>query len=202
MKNENKVNNILMITAFPTYGAGSGVQVTALANSYKNEGKKVTIITGNNKTDFEKIPGVKYHVVPFTAEEEKPEKIPGQCKFNYLMFTTHTESTANFWDASLEQIKEYEKAFRKAIKEEVKEEKPDVIHAQHNWISTSIATETNIPVITTIHGTDLMGFERSKKELKRNKKKSQKQAKKQNTQKCILLFLILTQIIITKEVHS
>ena len=74
MKNENKVNNILMITAFPTYGAGSGVQVTALANSYKNEGKKVTIITGNNKTDFEKIPGVKYHVVPFTAEEEKPEK--------------------------------------------------------------------------------------------------------------------------------
>ena len=169
MKNENKVNNILMITAFPTYGAGSGVQVTALANSYKNEGKKVTIITGNNKTDFEKIPGVKYHVVPFTAEEENPEKIPGQCKFNYLMFTTHTESTANFWDASLEQIKEYEKAFRKAINEEVKEEKPDVIHAQHNWISTSIATETNIPVITTIHGTDLMGFERSKKELKRVK---------------------------------
>lgn len=24
-KKENKVNNILMITAFPTYGAGSGV---------------------------------------------------------------------------------------------------------------------------------------------------------------------------------
>ena len=35
-------------------------------------------------------------MVPFTSEEEKPEKIPGQCDFNYLMFTTHTESTANF----------------------------------------------------------------------------------------------------------
>lgn len=168
-KKENKVNNILMITAFPTYGAGSGVQVTALANSYKDAGKKVTIITGNNKTNFDKIEGVKYHVVPFKSEEENTEIIPGQCNFNYLMFTTHTESTANFWDASLSQIREYEKAFRKAINEEIKEEKPDVIHAQHNWISTSIATESNVPVVTTIHGTDLMGFERSKEELKKVK---------------------------------
>ena len=81
------------------------------------------------------------------------------------MFTTHTESTANFWNANLEQIKEYELAFKKAIHEEVKEFKPDVIHGQHNWISTAIATETGVPTIVTIHGTDLMGFERSKKEL-------------------------------------
>lgn len=170
-KKENKVNNILMITAFPTYGAGSGVQVTALANSYKDAGKNVTIITGNNKTNFDKIPGVKYHVVPFKSEEENPEIIPGQCDFNYLMFTTHTESTANFWDASLSQIREYENAFRKAISEEIRQGRPDVIHAQHNWISTSIATESNVPVVTTIHGTDLMGFERSKEELKKVKER-------------------------------
>ena len=167
---ENKkdnVKNILMVTAFPTYGAGSGVQVTALANSYLKEGKNVTIITANNRTDFDKIPGVKYHIVPFKSEEENPEIIEGQCDFNYLMFTTHTESTANFWDASLDQIREYEQAFRKAINEEVKEFKPDIIHGQHNWISTSIATETGVPVVTTIHGTDLMGFERSKEELQK-----------------------------------
>ena len=164
---KNQVKNILMVTAFPTYGAGSGVQVTALANSYLNEGKNVTIITANNRTDFDKIPGVKYHIVPFKAEEENAEVIPGQCDFNYLMFTTHTESTANFWDASLSQIREYEKAFKNAINEEVKETKPDVIHGQHNWISTAIATETGVPTVTTIHGTDLMGFERSKEELNR-----------------------------------
>ena len=162
---KDKVNKILMVTAFPTYGAGSGVQVTALAKSYQKEGKDVAIITGNNRTEFDKIPGVKYHMVPFTSEEEKPEKIPGQCDFNYLMFTTHTEITANFWNANLEQIKEYELAFKKAINEEVKEFKPDVIHGQHNWISTAIATETGVPTVVTIHGTDLMGFERSKKEL-------------------------------------
>ena len=168
MSNEQtNVKNILMVTAFPTYGAGSGVQVTALANSYLKEGKNVTIITANNKTDFDKIPGVKYHIVPFKSEEENAEVIPGQCDFNYLMFTTHTESTANFWDASLEQIREYEMAFRKAINEEVKKSKPDIIHGQHNWISTAISTETGVPVVTTIHGTDLMGFERSKEELKK-----------------------------------
>ena len=168
MSNEQtNVKNILMVTAFPTYGAGSGVQVTALANSYLKEGKNVTIITANNKTDFDKIPGVKYHIVPFKSEEENAEVIPGQCDFNYLMFTTHTESTANFWDASLEQIREYEMAFRKAINEEVKKSKPDIIHGQHNWISTAISSETGVPVVTTIHGTDLMGFERSKEELKK-----------------------------------
>ena len=168
MSNEQtNVKNILMVTAFPTYGAGSGVQVTALANSYLKEGKNVTIITANNKTDFDKIPGVKYHIVPFKSEEENAEVIPGQCDFNYLMFTTHTESTANFWDASLEQIREYEMVFRKAINEEVKKSKPDIIHGQHNWISTAISTETGVPVVTTIHGTDLMGFERSKEELKK-----------------------------------
>ena len=68
---KDKVNKILMVTAFPTYGAGSGVQVTALAKSYQKEGKDVAIITGNNRTEFDKIPGVKYHMVPFTSEEEK-----------------------------------------------------------------------------------------------------------------------------------
>lgn len=37
---------------------------------------------------------------------------------------------------------------------------------------------------------------KNKKEIRRSKEKNQKkQAKKQNTQKCILLFLILTQMI-------
>ena len=165
MKHINNVQNILLITAFPTYGAGSGVAVTTLADSYKKNGKKVSIITANNKTNFEKLPGVNYCLVPFTSEEENPEKIEGQCNFNYLMFTTHTESTTNFWNATLEQIMQYENAFRKKISNEIKRFKPDIIHAQHNWISSSISTDYNIPVIVTIHGTDLMGYEKSKEEL-------------------------------------
>ena len=149
---------ILIVTAFPTHGAGSGALITTQAKSYVENGDEVVIITGNNRTDFDKLDGVRYHVVPFTAETENPEKIEGQCPFNYLMFTTHTESTANFWNVSLEEIEEYNKAFEKAIREEVQNFNPDIIHAQHNWLTSSICNNFNKPVALTIHGTDLMGY--------------------------------------------
>lgn len=154
---------ILMATAFPTQGAGSGALVTTQAKSYQEAGHEVTIITGNNRSNFDKLDGVKYHLVPFTAETEQPEKLQGQLPFNYLMFTTHTESTANFWKVGLEDLEQYVSADRSALIEESKN--CDVIHAQHNWLLSSSATDMDKPVVTTIHGTDLMGYERSKKEL-------------------------------------
>ena len=74
------------------------------------------------------------------------------------MFTTHTESTENFWNVNLEEIEQYNKAFEEAIKEEIKEFNPDIIHAQHNWLTSSICNNFNKPVALTIHGTDLMGY--------------------------------------------
>ena len=158
MKKEEKKKKILIVTAFPTHGAGSGALITTQAKSYVENGDQVVIITGNNRTDFDKLKGVRYHVVPFTAETENPEKIEGQCPFNYLMFTTHTESTANFWNVNLEEIEKYNKAFEEAIREEIKEFNPDIIHAQHNWLTSSICNNFDKPVALTIHGTDLMGY--------------------------------------------
>lgn len=178
--NKNK-KKILIVTAFPTHGAGSGALITTQAKSYVENGDEVVIITGNNRTDFDKLEGVKYHIVPFTAETENPEKIKGQCPFNYLMFTTHTESTANFWNVSLEQIEEYNKAFKKAISEEVKEFNPDIIHAQHNWLTSSICNEFDKPVVLTIHGTDLMGYMKANEKL--NKVQEDIKAKKTSMEK-------------------
>lgn len=163
-KTKNK-KKILIVTAFPTHGAGSGALITTQAKSYVENGDEVVIITGNNRTDFEKLEGVKYHVVPFTAESENPEKIEGQCPFNYLMFTTHTESTANFWNVSLEEIEEYIKAFERAIREEIENFNPDIIHAQHNWLTSSICNNFDKPVALTIHGTDLMGYIKANEKL-------------------------------------
>lgn len=164
MKEKKK---ILIVTAFPTHGAGSGALITTQSKSYVEDGHEVVIITGNNRTDFDKLDGVRYHVVPFTAETENPEKIEGQCDFNYLMFTTHTESTANFWNANLEQIEEYMQVFESAIGEEIGKFNPDIVHAQHNWITSSILPKFNKPVVLTIHGTDLMGYEKSIEELQK-----------------------------------
>ena len=173
MNNKDK-KKILIATAFPTHGAGSGALVTTQAKSYVEDGHTVVIITGNNRTTFDKLDGVKYHIVPFTSEVDEPEKIDGQVPFNYLMFTTHTESTANFWNVSLEQLEQYCEAFRKALKDEVKNLNPEVIHAQHNWLLSSIATEMDKPVVTTIHGTDLMGYEKSELQLEEVNKKINK----------------------------
>lgn len=167
MKDANTINKkkILIVTAFPTHGAGSGALITTQAKSYVENGDEVVIITGNNRTDFDQLPGVKYHIVPFTAESENPEKIEGQCPFNYLMFTTHTESTANFWNVELAEIEKYNKMFEDAIKEEVKTFNPDIIHAQHNWLTSSICNNFQKPVALTIHGTDLMGYKKAGKKL-------------------------------------
>ncbi len=155
---EDSKKKILIATAFPTHGAGSGALVTTQATSYVEDGHEVHIITGDNRTDFAKIDGVTYHIVPFKGETKDAEVIEGQVPFNYLMFTSHTESTANFWNVSLSQVEAYCNHFKKALVQETREFNPDVIHAQHNWLLSSEATRMGKPVVTTIHGTDLKGY--------------------------------------------
>lgn len=168
MKIISKIQNavstlkILVVTAFPTEGAGSGTLITTQAKSYVEDGHKVTILTANNRTNFKKLKDVIYRLIPFKGTGENPEKIEGQLPFNYPMFTSHTESTENFWNITLEQLDMYCKKFKEALEEEVDKFNPDVIHAQHNWLLSSEATRMDRPVVTTIHGTDLMGYEKAK----------------------------------------
>ncbi len=160
---KNDLNDLILriaiATAFPTHGAGSGALVTTQGTSYAKKGHHVLIITGDNRTDFAKIDGVDYHVVAFKGEGKDAEIMEDQLDFNYLMFTSHTESTANFWNVSLSQVEQYCNHFKKALVQETKEFNPDVIHAQHNWLLSSEATRMGKPVVTTIHGTDLKGYD-------------------------------------------
>lgn len=87
------------------------------------------------------------------------------------MFTTHTESTANFWNVGLAEIEKYNKMFEDAIKEELESFKPDVIHAQHNWLTSSICNNFQKPVVLTIHGTDLMGYKKAGEKLEEIKER-------------------------------
>lgn len=152
---------ILQVTGFPNNGAGSGALITTQAEDFVKHNHEVCTILSENRTDFPRVPGVKYHLVPFTAETEDPEKIDGQLGFNFPMFTTHTRSTSTFWNLSLEEVKAIESKYREAISEEIATFGPDVIHGQHNWIHNAVATEFGLPVVVTIHGTDLMGYTRS-----------------------------------------
>ena len=51
------------------------------------------------------------------------------------------------------------------FEEHIKNDNPDIFHGQHCWISTALLTDYNIPVVCTIHGTDLMGYEKAKEIL-------------------------------------
>ncbi len=164
---------ILEVTGFPNNGAGSGTLMTSQTVAFLKDGHQVHTILSENRTDFPRVDGSDYRLVAFTADEN-PEKIEGQLPFNFPMFTTHTRSTETFWNIKLDQIKEIENKYREAISQEINIMDPDIIHAQHNWIHAAVCTEFNKPVVVTIHGTDLMGYERVNKELKENNEKLEK----------------------------
>ena len=46
---------------------------------------------------------------------------------------------------------------------EIENFKPDVIHAQHIWIISSIACKYDIPTVVTSHGTDIIGIQKGDK---------------------------------------
>ncbi len=159
---ENNVDKILIATAFPIYGAGSGVLVNLQSAYHKLFNKEVHIVTANNRDDFPKQNDIKYRVVPFKSEKSGVKELPGSAPFNYLMFTTHTESTENFWNIGLKELEIYNKTFENTMKKEIEEYDTDVIHAQHNWLLSNLCTKFNKPVVTTVHGTDLIGYEKSR----------------------------------------
>lgn len=165
METKNNIKKITIVTAYPTQGAGSGTLITAQARTYIELGYDVTIVTANNNTGFDRIPGVKYVLVPFTGEKEPIQKLEGALPFNFVMFTSHTNSSENFDNITISQLEMYCSKFKEIFEQELKENKPDIFHGQHCWISTALLTEYGVPVVTTIHGTDLMGYENAKNKL-------------------------------------
>lgn len=55
------------------------------------------------------------------------------------------------------QLTRYLTAFSAALRRALQEFHPDIIHAQHAWCLSWLASLGNLPLVITIHGTDLMG---------------------------------------------
>lgn len=150
---------ILLINHLPLVGSGSGVYTNNLAKSLNKMGHEICIIMPENETkniDNIQFKNFKLHPVYFKNEEE----IQGQLNFNFPCFTSHPRSSFNYYDMTEEQLDMFCEAFDKAIQEEIEEFKPDVIHAGHIWVITSIACKYEVPVIVTSHGTDIIGIQK------------------------------------------
>ena len=150
---------ILLINHFPLAGSGSGVYVKNIAKQLVKMGHEVCVIIPENTTNIIPIDNVKIHPVYFKREEV----IDGQLDFNFPCMDPHPRSGFLYEDMTDLQVEQYENAFKKAIEEEILTFKPDVIHAQHIWIISSILDKYNIPIVITSHGSDIMGYKESNK---------------------------------------
>lgn len=143
---------ILIINHFPLEGSGSGIYTKNLARELSEMGHKVKVIIPEHQImSYEKFEA---RTIVFKGPETENPDI----NYNFPCFTSHPRSINTYYDLTDEEMLTYIDTFVEVTKEEVDKFKPDIIHAQHLWITPYAAAQTDVPYIVTAHGTDLKGF--------------------------------------------
>lgn len=150
---------VLIPNHFPLEGSGSGIYTQNVAREVVAKGHEALVITPGHdeQTGFP----FEVRTVLFTPTDGPPddqERLP----FNFPCFTTHPASTTTFADLDAAQQDAYVGAFQAAIDAALVDWQPDIIHAQHLWVTAHTARMTSLPYVATAHGTDLMGFRKFK----------------------------------------
>lgn len=143
---------ILILNHFPLEGSGSGVYTKNLARELSEKGHVVKVVFPENEEVD--IKGFETRIILFKGPKTKNPEID----YNFPCFTSHPRSNHTYYELSQNEIEGYVKRFVDITKEEVETFKPDIIHAQHLWITPYAASLTGVPYVVTAHGTDLKGF--------------------------------------------
>lgn len=146
---------ILLINHFPLQGSGSGIYTLNIALELVEKGHQVFVIDIDNQIEHKKYGFARRTIL---CDETKNDN--ADIPFNFPCFTTHPRSNNTYYKLSSEQIDKYISVFTQITNRIVKDFKPNIIHAQHIWITPYVAAKTNIPYVITAHGTDLMGFKK------------------------------------------
>lgn len=148
---------VLLINHFPLEGSGSGIYTQNVADVLLKLGHEVMVIAPDHKQVTNKDFLVKSII--FSNGVNKNFHLP----FNFPCFTTHPFSNTTFYELTDTQISDYTNTFLDFIYKAKEDFNPDIIHAQHLWVSSYCAKKTGIPFCTTCHGTDLIGFRKGKR---------------------------------------
>ena len=161
---------VLLINHFPLQGSGSGIYTLNIAQELMKEGHDVFVIDidceiDNTKYSFQRrtIMCARDNDADIDFEFDNDLDLSLDLDFNFPCFTTHPRSSNTFSTISEEQIDDYILAFIKVTKEVVADFNPDIIHAQHLWITPYAALTSGVPYVVTVHGTDLIGFKKDKR---------------------------------------
>ena len=146
---------VLLINHFPLQGSGSGIYTLNIAQELIKEGHKVFVIDIDCEQDNKDYSFQRRTIMCDETKNKNPD-----LSFNFPCFTTHPRSLNTYYNISDEQVKEYVQIFVKVTKEIVLDFKPNIIHAQHLWITPYAALKSGVPYVVTVHGTDLMGFKK------------------------------------------
>ena len=121
---------VLLINHFPLQGSGSGIYTLNIAQELIKEGHEVFVIDIDRERDNSNYSFQRRTIMCDETKNKNPD-----LKFNFPCFTTHPRSLNTFYNISDEQLWEYVQIFVKVTKEVVEDFKPDIIHAQHLWIT-------------------------------------------------------------------
>ena len=137
---------VLLINHFPLEGSGSGTYTKNIALHLRKRGHEVAVIFSENQP-FPMLPGIQMHPVMFSKGKVQRDELP----FNFPCFTTHPQSRTTFADLGVGQLTRYLTAFSAALRQALQEFHPDIIHAQHAWCLSWLASLCNLPLVITIH---------------------------------------------------
>lgn len=147
---------ILMTNLYPLTGSGSGVYTVNMARALVRQGHEVCIIFTDNIPANQDDYNFKIHPIYFTdMEGDAPDVDKQVVPFNFPCNTTHPRSLNQYIKLTQDEEDTYCQAWRDAIAQEIQKFKPDIIHAGHIFISAGIASEFDVPLVITCHGTDI-----------------------------------------------
>lgn len=158
---------VLLINHFPLQGSGSGIYTLNIAQELIREGHKVFVIDIDCEQDNKNYSFQRRTIMcakdNLGLDLDLNLNLNLDLNFNFPCFTTHPRSLNTYYIISDKQIEKYVHTFFKVTQEVVAEFKPDIIHAQHLWITPYAALLSGVPYVVTVHGTDLMGFKQDKR---------------------------------------
>jgi len=148
---------ILIPNHFPLEGSGSGIYTQNVGLQLTQMGHEVCVIT----PEHHQLTGYPYETrnIIFSNGDNSDCDLP----FNFPCFTTHPVSSNTYYNLTDDEMDQYISTYRSYIDKAVSDISPDIIHVQHLWVATYCASQTDIPYVATVHGTDLMGYEKDER---------------------------------------
>ncbi|MCF7795885.1 glycosyltransferase family 4 protein [Patescibacteria group bacterium] len=160
---------VLILSHFPLEGSGSSVYTRDLASFLVKNGHEVRVVcTGHdNVTGFNfPVSVIKFKkefrdeaIADLSSNEKENDSVEYDLGFDFPAFTVHAYSKNTFSSLVDYEIDDYIDVYKSKVDQIIKDFSPDIIHTQHIWLASYVASTTGIPYVITSHGAEFASFD-------------------------------------------